>query len=218
MSDEDAFLARIAATPADDVARLVYADWLEERGDAESTAKAEFLRQTCTLLPGLPDAERQAVEGRLQRMAATLDTGWTAVVSKLKVENCGREPAATGPGRMRLAMFSFACDKRWEDMSPTGKPGTRLCGDCLKLVYFCDTITDARRHAWQSHCIAIDQGVIRREGDLEPPRTVAGIVSLDTLNRLEDLQRPDPVSAARERKKAGRLSRGSRAPKRRRRY
>lgn len=31
--DELAFLARIAAQPADDVARLIYADWLEERGD-----------------------------------------------------------------------------------------------------------------------------------------------------------------------------------------
>lgn len=32
--EELAFLARIAAQPADDVARLIYADWLEERGDS----------------------------------------------------------------------------------------------------------------------------------------------------------------------------------------
>ena len=33
MSDEDAFLAAIAAAPADQAPRLVFADWLEERGD-----------------------------------------------------------------------------------------------------------------------------------------------------------------------------------------
>jgi uncharacterized protein (TIGR02996 family) len=33
MSDESAFLAAIKSAPDDDTARLVYADWLDERGD-----------------------------------------------------------------------------------------------------------------------------------------------------------------------------------------
>jgi uncharacterized protein (TIGR02996 family) len=33
MSDEAAFLNAILANPEDDAPRLVYADWLEERGD-----------------------------------------------------------------------------------------------------------------------------------------------------------------------------------------
>ena len=40
MSEEAAFLAQLRADPADDVTRLVYADWLEERGDE----RAAFLR------------------------------------------------------------------------------------------------------------------------------------------------------------------------------
>ena len=40
MSDEAAFLAAIAAEPADDTRRLVYADWLDERGDP----RGEYLR------------------------------------------------------------------------------------------------------------------------------------------------------------------------------
>ncbi len=46
MSDEAAFLAAIAAAPADALPRLVYADWLEERGDnrAELGAIALILR------------------------------------------------------------------------------------------------------------------------------------------------------------------------------
>ena len=33
MKPKDPFLAQIAANPDDDALRLVYADWLEERGD-----------------------------------------------------------------------------------------------------------------------------------------------------------------------------------------
>jgi uncharacterized protein (TIGR02996 family) len=214
MSDEDAFLARIAATPADDVARLVYADWLEERGDPMSAAKAEFLRQTCTLLPELTDAERQAVEGRLQKMAATFDTGWTAVVSKLKVENCAKNTPEPRRDRMTLALFSVVCEKRWEDMAPTDTPAVRYCGDCREKVYFCDTIGEARRHTWDGHCIAVDVGIPRREGDLEMPMMVLGRPSLEYMRRQEELQRPDPVSVARERKKAERERREGRKAKR----
>lgn len=38
--EEQPFLDEIRANPDDDAARLVYADWLEERGDV----RAEYLR------------------------------------------------------------------------------------------------------------------------------------------------------------------------------
>ena len=44
MSTELAFLAAIRAHPADDLPRLVYADWLEEHGQSE---RAEFIRVEC---------------------------------------------------------------------------------------------------------------------------------------------------------------------------
>ncbi|MBX9580765.1 MAG: TIGR02996 domain-containing protein [Gemmataceae bacterium] len=40
MSDEDAFLAAIAAAPLDDTPRLVYADGLDDRNDP----RAEYVR------------------------------------------------------------------------------------------------------------------------------------------------------------------------------
>src|SRR4051812_31227057 len=43
MSDEATFLEALKANPADDTARLVYADWLDEH---DEPAKAEFLRLT----------------------------------------------------------------------------------------------------------------------------------------------------------------------------
>jgi uncharacterized protein (TIGR02996 family) len=46
MPDEQAFIAAVAATPDDDAVRLVFADWLEDRGD---TDRAEFIRVQCEL-------------------------------------------------------------------------------------------------------------------------------------------------------------------------
>jgi uncharacterized protein (TIGR02996 family) len=43
---EDAFIAAVLEDPGADLHRLVYADWLEERGDP----RAEFLRAECELL------------------------------------------------------------------------------------------------------------------------------------------------------------------------
>src|SRR5579884_4103642 len=45
MTRENAFLQAILENPADDTARLVYADWLEERGDP----RGEFIRVQCEL-------------------------------------------------------------------------------------------------------------------------------------------------------------------------
>ncbi len=45
-SDRDSFLTAICESPADDLPRLVYADWLEENGEAD---RAEFIRVQCAL-------------------------------------------------------------------------------------------------------------------------------------------------------------------------
>ena len=46
MNDDDAFLAAIIADPDNDMPRLVYADYLDERGDSD---RAEFIRVQCEL-------------------------------------------------------------------------------------------------------------------------------------------------------------------------
>jgi uncharacterized protein (TIGR02996 family) len=52
MSDSDALYRAIVANPADDTARLVYADWLQENDRGE---EAEFVRLQCRLESGPPD-------------------------------------------------------------------------------------------------------------------------------------------------------------------
>ena len=44
MSDHDALLAAILASPDDDLPRLVFADWLEESGQPANAARAQFIR------------------------------------------------------------------------------------------------------------------------------------------------------------------------------
>ncbi len=46
MTEAEAFVAAILADPADDTARLVYADWLQEHGDED---RAAFIRTGCAL-------------------------------------------------------------------------------------------------------------------------------------------------------------------------
>lgn len=65
MTEKDAFLADILEHPDDDAPRLVYADWLDDRGDAD---RAAFIRAQCA---GDAEAAR-AFAGRLRAWAGPL--------------------------------------------------------------------------------------------------------------------------------------------------
>jgi uncharacterized protein (TIGR02996 family) len=75
MSLERAFLDDIIAHPADDAPRLVYADWLEERGDQASRDRAEFIRGQIEL-EGLPELSPRRWE--LERREAALLAAYRA--------------------------------------------------------------------------------------------------------------------------------------------
>ena len=64
-------------------------------------------------------------------------------------------------------------------MKPTGDNNVRNCETCNKSVYFCDNLADAREHSQSGHCIAVDLGVIRRDGDLKPRPIFLGAVIVD---------------------------------------
>jgi uncharacterized protein (TIGR02996 family) len=77
--DERTFLAQLTELPNDDI-RLVYADWLDENGQAE---KAEFLR--------LEHQVRMA-RARLEQLGPTLDAAWIGAVygyHELELMACG---------------------------------------------------------------------------------------------------------------------------------
>lgn len=90
MTEHEAFLDAIIADPADDTPRLMYADWLEERGNAE---RAEFIRVQIQLAEqerihraDVEAVDRQQVLGRISRDGATI----LRTVSELALEDLRR--------------------------------------------------------------------------------------------------------------------------------
>jgi uncharacterized protein (TIGR02996 family) len=72
---EASFIEAVKASPDDTGTMLVYADWLEERGDP----RADFLRQFVALVQRLPTDPAFATEwGQLRQMQATMDAAWLA--------------------------------------------------------------------------------------------------------------------------------------------
>lgn len=85
---EATLLAAIARH--DEASRLVYADWLEGRGDA---TRAEFLRLQQALVGGVPadDAGKALFKKRTERLrwlAEQIDPAWRLRVARPAVENC----------------------------------------------------------------------------------------------------------------------------------
>src|SRR5262245_32699131 len=107
LNEEAGFLSAIRQTPADETARLVYADWLDEQGDPESKAKSDFIRLELRMAEN-PEQGLNHIRwvNKLQKLAATLNAGWLAVVSHPKLEAC-------------RVSFQFKCPKQWADLTPT---------------------------------------------------------------------------------------------------
>lgn len=145
---------------------------------------------------------RQQMPARLQELAATFDPNWLAVVGNPEIEGCGK---SNGGGRS--LRFDFLCDQTWADMKPTHDNNVRHCETCNENVHFCDNLADARERSQEGHCIAVDLGVIRRDGDLRPRRMFLGRPSREAVRQTyeEDV---DPVSQARlDARKKGRKNR-----------
>jgi uncharacterized protein (TIGR02996 family) len=152
MNDDSAFIRAIVARPDDDTVRLVYADWLEERGDP----RGEFLRLEAALARSRDARQISAGQTRLQALRKEIAPDWLAQMSRSKIELCESQ-------------FAFQCPKQWDKLRPTDEPGVRFCDACSENVYYSHTIEEARQHAWRFRCVAVDAGVERKEGDLERP-------------------------------------------------
>lgn len=73
MSEEAAFLAALKVNPADDITRLVYADWLDEHGEA---AKAAYLKLVAGVVPFLGATDTETTVERVATLASTLSPTW----------------------------------------------------------------------------------------------------------------------------------------------
>src|SRR5262245_14967745 len=79
MGDEAALLAAILAQPDEDVPRLMYADWLDEHGDAAGRGHAAVIRLQIELTRGgLNDRRRKAVTDRCTALEKAHSKEWLA--------------------------------------------------------------------------------------------------------------------------------------------
>jgi uncharacterized protein (TIGR02996 family) len=83
MNHDDALLHAVLASPDDDTPRLVYADWLEERGDP----RAEFIRVQCALAKlAVEDGRRADLEARERVLLAQHEQEWAAPLHEAALE------------------------------------------------------------------------------------------------------------------------------------
>jgi uncharacterized protein (TIGR02996 family) len=84
MNQEEAFLQDIVERPDDGAPRLIYADWLDERGAPGDQARAEFIRLQCALhdLPAA-DPRRVQLEERERELLQVYEAEWAAPMREL---------------------------------------------------------------------------------------------------------------------------------------
>jgi type IV pilus assembly protein PilB len=56
--------------------------------------------------------------------------------------------------------FQFKCPNQWDALQETAESGVRLCGECHKQVYLCQSTQEAAEHARAGHCIAAPVGLV----------------------------------------------------------
>jgi uncharacterized protein (TIGR02996 family) len=91
MNEDEAFIRAIVDNPGDGTARLVYADWLDDRDDPRGPylrAEMEWAKMKAGGRRSKSFAAKQKAEMRLRRMAVGLDAVWVARVSHPPVGVC----------------------------------------------------------------------------------------------------------------------------------
>lgn len=75
--EEQSFLTVIVANPDDDTPRLVFADWLDERGTDDDRARAALIRAQCRLEYLPTGRERRKLEGEAKAILRANAKRWT---------------------------------------------------------------------------------------------------------------------------------------------
>jgi uncharacterized protein (TIGR02996 family) len=170
MNEDEGFIREIIAHPDDTSLRLIYADWLEERGDA----RGEFLRLEATLSQ-MAEENRlfKRLRARLRKLREGISADWLARLDSTAIENCDLQ-------------FNFVCPKRWEKLQMTSDCSVRFCDSCREKVFYSSSVEEARRHALAGRCVAVDSRLARQPKDLEPVPMVLGRMALPPIKQVSN--------------------------------
>jgi uncharacterized protein (TIGR02996 family) len=139
MDEEAAFIQAILTSPEDIGVRLIYADWLEERGDP----RAEYLRAAVeleTLNEQWPSDDQRTNFRRIRRMGklqsllrsaqSSIDLDWRAKLHR------GRIECEVLYGLIRSQKN---CPRHWQRLEETPVPVVRFCRMCSRSVRYCQS-------------------------------------------------------------------------------
>jgi uncharacterized protein (TIGR02996 family) len=157
---ELAFLTAVLEDPDPALARSVYADWLEERGDV---TRAEYMRLLDLLRPDADPDDREPA--RLRQLGARIANPWRALVAPrwTRIERCPTELLLQTFGSDRPS----DCPKAWGRLPRWTVDELRHCKTCLRFVHYFTDLDAAKRAAARGEPLAIDAAIRRRPSDLE---------------------------------------------------
>ncbi|MFT3700481.1 MAG: TIGR02996 domain-containing protein [Kofleriaceae bacterium] len=127
----------------DDMAREVYADWLEGNSLFDDAA---FVR-----------AQVRGDAQEIADLAVRTRPSWRVHVARPPIENCAK---------LDVPKFAFQCPREWGGLQPTADPSVKFCTACRESVYYCTNVVDARGLAKKGKCVAIDATAERWTDDL----------------------------------------------------
>jgi len=154
MSQDAAFVQAIVAQPEDQALRLIYADWLDDRGDP----RAAYLRLEAAWF-ALPETDPWRPEAHRRMLAARtgIDHRWLAAVERTPIENCLHPNS------------ELACPRLWQRLEQTPTPAFRHCNTCRKDVSFCTALAQAQLIAGTRRPVVVDPLLERWPEDLRLP-------------------------------------------------
>lgn len=173
MPDEEAFLAAIRAQPDDDTARLVFADWLDDRDDP----RGRFVRLHLALRSTAPDhIQRPAGEATLSTLRKRLSTEWLAA---LEPERAHLYP----PLQSRPYCQCFRGLHGLEGLAPTScefhtEPQDTECAAWQKL---CDLVEEAATDGRQEFAPLREFSLEERHQLVTLPPTIAKLKAVKHL-------------------------------------
>jgi len=141
VSEEAAFLSAIRERPGEDTVRLVYADWLDERGDP----RGAFLRLHTVLLATAPDhVQRGAAESELSRLRLQCSREWLGAV-EFEREHLHAEPPVRPGCRCFIGLFPSEVKKGIPPPELHAEPQDTECGAWKRLCELVERAADDGR-------------------------------------------------------------------------
>ena len=158
MDEDTGFINALVASPNDIALRLVYADWLDDRGDP----RGEYLRLALELdhLEGQGSPQEQRAKLQYVRSIGRCKTRLSGLLSQIPPDWLGK----LHRGRIEACRMTFvfededpspkSCPGWWQQLSQSAVPSARSCEICSREVRLCRSVREVEQAIRGGHPVA----------------------------------------------------------------